>query len=332
MALKKSNGGIVKKQKVNIVEQLLNEELAKKNDKSRKEGYVMANKSISADVADLQVSKLPISDLYAAPNNREWNLFSKLSPDEEFKLQQTIIDGGLMTPIIVWEIDKETLKELYDSNECNYGFIGNKYMILAGHSRTNSFVKIYNSTQDEKYTKIDAIIKKGLTYSQAQYIIKVTNFATRTLDAKQKREEVIFMRRSLIEEGSKGVEVAKQISEDSGTALRTIQYLFSINDNLIPEFIDMYDNKTITQGSAIRLVRLTDNMQKWLYDEHKDDITDNLLKGLKPSYKTKEEIASIFKAKEYGNNVSVHVDVPSALEKQFRSMASKWISKQLNKK
>lgn len=331
MALKQSNGKNIRKQKVNFVDSMMDTELKKKEDQSRKESFKIANQSVSMDVADYQISKLPISELYAAPFNNEWNDYSIGSPDKQYELDATVANEGVLTPIIVWKINKSKVENLYeDDNDNPYRFAGDKYMVLAGHRRTNSSLRVYEATQDEKYTKINAIIRENLTYEQAQYIIKVTNFS-RELSTAEKRRNANFLHRTLINQGLKGSEVAKKIAKDSDSKLRTVQYYIKINNNIIDEFGDMLDNGAITQSSAYKLSSLTKDLQKWFYDTHKDDITDNLLKRLQPSYDRKEQLESLFKAKEYGENVNVNIEVPKDLEKKFRTMASKWISKQISK-
>ena len=331
MKLKKTNGDDITRKKIDIVEKLYQDELAKKADPSRAESFRIANINVIKDVADLQVSKLKISSLYSAPYNNEWNDFKKLNADKSYELNQSIIDGGLLTPIIVWKIDKSTIEELYENNEDPYGFIGDEYMILAGHSRTYAFVELYNATKDIKYTKIDAIVKENISYDEAKYIIKVTNFVNRELSPAEKRRNVSFMHRTLLKNKTKGMNIAKKIAEDSGSALRTVAYQIAISEKLIPEFITMYDDGVITQGSAIKLTNLTNSMQEWFYGEYKDKITDNVIKGLKPSYTKKEQLESLFNLKEYGESVSINIEIPKDLEKKFRTMASKWISKQTTK-
>lgn len=331
MGLKQSNGKKVNKQKVNFVDSILETEIAKQEDGGRKESFKKANEAVNMDVADYQISKLSISELYAAPFNKEWNDYSIGSADKQYELDSTIASDGVLTPIIVWKIEKSKVKNLYEDDSNNpYSFTGDKYMILAGHRRTNSSLRVYQSTNDAKYSKVNAIIRENLTYEQAQYIIKVTNFS-RDLTSSEKRRNANFLHRTLSNQGLKGSEIAKKIAKDSDSKLRTVQYYMKINDNLIDEFGEMLDNECITQTSAYKLCGLTKDMQKWFYDEHRDEITDNLLRGLKPSYHKKEQLESLFKAKEYGENVTVNIDIPKDLEKKFRTMVTKWVNKQVNK-
>lgn len=282
--------------------------------------------------ADNSIYKIPVRELYAAPYCKDWNNFKKLSPDKAYELHQSIIDGGLLTPIIVWKIDKNVLQDIYKDNLDEYGFLGSEYMILSGHSRAYAFSVLHHYTKDDYFLKIDSIVRENLSYEEAQYIIKVTNFVTRELSRKEKRENIKFMHRVLEENKTKGMNVAKKIAEDTDSALRTVRYEMAISNKLIEPFIEMYDNEEITQGNAIKLTRLTPSMQKWLHNAHKDDITNDILKNLQKYHRTKEDIEKLFhpeeKSMEY---VNITIEVPSIFEKKFRTMASKWVSKELKK-
>lgn len=334
MALKsyKDTGKKKKTSMAENAEALKKEEIERRDNESKGITYKSMNNILKERALDNTIGKISIEELYAAPYNKEWNSFTKISADKEFELDRSIVDVGLLSPIVVWKINKEQIKEIYKEDNNNpYTFVGDEYMILGGHSRCASYQRLYDATNNEKYQYIDAVIKEGITFNEAKYIIKITNFANRELNNKEKRESVNFMYRLLDDEGYKGHEIAKKIADDSDKKLRTVQYYIRINNGIIEEFGDMLDNGDITQSSAYKLSGLTKDLQKWLYDTHKDDITDNLLKGLKPSYDRREQLEGLFRAKEYGENVSVNIEVPKDLEKKFRAMVSNWINKQLNK-
>lgn len=321
--LKRSDGKTIKKTKDEDIIKNLYADEKKKQDSDR--GEKIMNAFDVLPNKDKQMTKVKVSDLYAAPSNKEWNSFPKLSPDKEYELHQSIVDGGLMTPIIVWEITKECVKDLYKDNVDEYDFSGSKYMIIAGHSRTNAFIKLYNETHEEQYLYIDAIVRKDLTQDAAKYIIKVTNYVNRELSTKEKRESMIFMHRTLNENKTKGMNVAKKIAKDSGSALRTVAYQIAISEKLISEFIEMYDNKIITQGNAVKLTRLTKNMQSWMYETYGEKINNNSLKKLQKSFHKKEQMENIFNDKndEY-EYVNINIEVPKKLENKFRKMVENW--------
>lgn len=329
MALKTSSGEPVKKIKVDIVNNLYNEEINKKNNEDRKDTFEKAHEIITREVAELQTTRLPISSLYAAPYNEEWNKYPKVSDEKAYEMNQSIIDGGLLTPIIVWKTKKNDVIDLYKNNECPYGFIGEDYMILAGHTRAYSHVQLFAATNDIKYTKIDAIVKEKLTFEQAQYIIKVTNFINRENSAKSKREDVKWLYGTLSKNKTKGMNIAQKIADDTGSKLRTVQYYMSINKNLIPEFIQMFDDDIITQGNAVKLTSLTKSLQLYMYSMYGDKINNKTLKGLQKSYDRESQIDNMFSDKSYSEYVTITTDIPKELEKKFRKAIENWKSKNL---
>lgn len=272
------------------------------------------------------IHRLPIIELYAAPNNEDWNDFSKLSHDKAYELNQSIVDGGLLTPIIVWRVNKNTLNDLYRDNEDVYGFIGEEYMILAGHSRTYSYVTLYNQTKDEQYLNIDAIVKENLTYDEARYIIKVTNFVNRELSVKEKRRNVKFMHRTLSANKTKGMNIAKKIADDTGSALRTVQYQIAINEKLIPEFVQMYDDEILSQANILKLTNLNQSLQQWMYDTYKDQINNKVMRNFQKYFDRKELISTIFH-EDVIEYITVSVDIPSNKEEQFRKMVKNWLNR-----
>lgn len=329
MALKTSNGQPVKKTKVDIVNNLYNEEVSKKNNNDRKDTIERAHEIVTREVAELQTTRLPISSLYAAPYNKEWNKYPKVSNEKAYEMNQSIVDSGLLTPIIVWKVNKSDIADLYQSNECPYGFIGENYMILAGHTRVYSHVQLFVATNDIKYTKIDAIIKENLTFEQAQYIIKVTNFINRENSAKSKREDVKWLYGTLRKNKTRGMNIAKKIADDTGSKLRTVQYYVSINKNLIPEFIQMFDDDLITQGNAVKLTSLTKTLQQYMFDAYGDKINNKTLKGLQKSYDRESQIDNMFSDKTYSEYVTITTEIPKELEKKFKKAIENWKSKNL---
>lgn len=324
--MKRLDGSKAKKSKTSneeLVSKLLEGEIEKQN--TDRGDRIMATFNVK-QVQDRQLVKVSVADLYSAPMNDEWNSYPKLTPDKQYELHQSIVDGGLMTPIIVWEIDKETVAELFEGNIDEYGFVGNKYMILAGHSRANAFVSLYNETKNQEYLYIDAIVRKKLTKPEAQYIIKITNYVNRELSAKQKRRDMLFMHRALSENKTKGMNIAKKIAEDSGSALRTVQYQIAISEKLIPPFVDMYDSGKLSQTNVLKLTRINENLQQWMYDTYSEQITNDVMRNFQKYFDRKELIETLFIEKEI-EYTDITTKIPSHLEKKFRDMVKNWVKR-----
>lgn len=273
-----------------------------------------------------EMVKIDINELYSAPNNKEWDGFDKLKPDEEVNLMQAIYEHGQIEPIIVWEIKKEDLSDEYENDIPKYEFVGNKYMILAGHSRTNSFYKLYKETQEGKFLKIKAIIRRDISKDTAKYIIKVTNLLKRELSKKDRREGIEYLYRKLNTVKTKGMNIAKKIAEDSGLSLRSVQYQIAINEKLIPSFVEMYDSGKLSQTNILKLTGINSNLQQWMYDKYEKKITNNIMKNFQKYFDRKELIDTLFIDKEV-EYIDITTKIPSHLEKKFRNMVKNWIKR-----
>lgn len=275
---------------------------------------------------DSLLVKIKIKDLYAAPNNKEWDGFDKLTPDEEFELNQSIYNHGQLEPIIVWELPKEDVAYLYEGDVPKYNFSGSKYMILAGHSRSNSHLNLYEQTGDEKFLTISAIIRKDISIDTAQYIIKVTNIIKRNLSRKDRREGIAYLYRKLNTIKTEGMNIAKKIAEDSKTSLRTVNYQIAISQKLIDEFIQMYDSGKLTQNNILKLTRINKQLQQWMYNTYGELITDGVMKNFQNYFDRKELIETLFVDKEI-DYIEVATKIPSHLEKKFREMVKNWVKR-----
>lgn len=277
-------------------------------------------------VSEETMVKIQIEDLYAAPNTKEWDNFDRLSADEEVSLMEAIYEHGQLEPIIVWEISKEEVLDFYEGDIPKYTFEGTDYMILAGHSRTNAFFKLYSETKEDRFLQIKAIVRKDISIDTAKYIIKATNLLKRGLSAKDKREGVEYLYRKLNTVKSRGMNIAKKIAEDTKMALRTVNYQIAINEKLIPEFISMYDNGELAQTHILKLTGLNKQLQKWMYDEYKDKITNDVMKNFQKYFDRKELIATLFIDKEI-DYIEITTKIPSHLEKKFREMVKNWVKR-----
>lgn len=329
MKLKRTDGSVVKKTKISTEEMAQNyveQETAKRNDIKRKEEYGDIVRAYNVEYSNNIVKKISIKELYSAPNNKEWDGFDKLKPDEEANLIQAIYEHGQIEPIIVWEIDRDSMLDEYDGDIPKYEFLGKKYMVLAGHSRTNSFYKLYNETHEDKFLKIEAIVRKDISKDVAKYIIKVTNLLKRDLSNKDRREGIQYLYRKLNTVKSKGMNIAKKIAEDSGLSLRTVQYQIAINEKLIQPFIDMYDGGKLSQTNILKLTGVNDSLQQWMYDKYNEKITNDIMKNFQKYFDRKELIDTLFIEKEI-EYTDITTKIPSHLEKKFRDMVKNWVKR-----
>lgn len=311
-----------KKSNEELIQSLMQSELQRKE--SVRESVKEIQRLTKSDATQV-IQKINIHDIYPAPYNSEFNSFKPLNPDKAFELNNTILTNGLINPIIVLEANKEDMEELYKDDINNpYSFDGKRYLLLSGHSRTNSFYSLEAQGETE-YSKIDAIIKRNLTIEEIKYYVKVSNICTREMSVAERRNNIKFMYRTLINQGTKANKVAKKISEDGGVELRMVQHQLRINDKLIDDLIDMYDNGTISLRNAIKLCNINKSLQQYMVKTYKENINNKILNNLAKSCDRKETIDILFSKKDVERYVNVNIQVPSELESKFRKMADNWI-------
>ena len=295
-----------------------------------KDKTIMSNiqAKVTSEVSQ-QIVNISIDDIYEAPNLKEWNNFKPLNGDEFYELTKSIIEsnGEIINPIIVVEMPKNNLSDLYDICTPMYEFnpSANRYLLLSGHSRVNAYYHLRKEFGD-KYNKINAIVKIGLSREEMQYIIKISNYATRTLSTKERRQSTAFLYR-ILKDKNDGTNIAKKIANDSGLSLRTVQYNLTVNEKLIPELIEMFDSGKLSVRSRVRLCKLNKSLQKYMYDTYKDKINNKILSHLQPSVSRRQEIDILFKNEVIEDYINITLSIRSDLEGKFRKMVSNWLSR-----
>ena len=295
-----------------------------------KDKTIMSNiqAKVTSEVSQ-QIVNISIDDIYEAPNLKEWNNFKPLNGDEFYELTKSIIEsnGEIINPIIVVEMPKNNLSDLYDICTPQYEFnpSANRYLLLSGHSRVNAYYHLRKEFGD-KYNKINAIVKIGLSREEMQYIIKISIYATRTLSTKERRQSTAFLYR-ILKDKNDGTNIAKKIANDSGLSIRTVQYNLSINEKLIPELIEMFDNEKISIKNSTKLCKLNKSLQKYLYETYHEKINNKILSHLQPSVSRRQEIDILFKNEVIEDYINITLSIRSDLEGKFRKMVSNWLSR-----
>ena len=122
------------------------------------------------------VYNISLSTLESAPV--KWNFYSPLNDNKMEELLNSIVNNGLLVPIIVWEqVDNPT---------------NPKYMILSGHNRVKAYEILKEVTKSNKYDKINAIVKRKeeISEDEAREIIIDTNWVQRQLSTLEKSKSI----------------------------------------------------------------------------------------------------------------------------------------------
>jgi len=259
---------------------------------------------------DSNIRLVSIEQLKKAPD--EWNFYKPLSDDKMIELIDSILDNGLLQPIVVWQQQ--------DGN----------YMILAGHNRTAAYQKILETTNDPSYSKIPALIKNWseLNETTAREIIIDTNWVQRKLSTMEKAQSIsqkynlLLGNRKRVEKGNG--KIRDKIAKDYNLSGRQVAKYKSLNQLINPFQIALSENQ-ISLAIATKLANLESHIQEYIYSNYNTNLKSTKLKFI-TNESTKKEIDDIFMIES--DNVSIKIDVPRHLAKDAKKMLLNWINEQ----
>lgn len=215
-----------------------------------------------------KIVKMDIDLLNIAPE--EWNFYPPLSEEEFDRLVYSILENGLLHPIVVRRVD-------------------DKHIILSGHNRVRAFREIANS-YDKKaegfetkyslpenfsktdFTQIMCLLKEDISDEDAREIIIDANYVQRKLSPKLLTRSVIEKyklvqnRRSMSEKykSQKTRDIVAQEFKLSGRHIDRYKKLDSLNEKILELF---YDGK-ISLDLASKIALLKSNVQNKIADEY----------------------------------------------------------------
>lgn len=282
------------------------------------------NVTIKLEKIDLtKVQNVDASELYSAP--KSWNYFDKLSEDKMYELMDSISDNGLISPVILWKIDR---KEIFkDSKEEDmYGFFGEDYLILSGHNRVQAYINLYDATGKKKYITIPAFIFDSLTEFQAKNIIIDSNYTQRDLSTKEKVKSILDKYNVYEKEKTRKGKVAEFIAEDLNISPRMVFNYKKLSSLIDPIKNMVYENE-LPLTTALKLTGLSMNTQEWLYGENNEYLIPSVINKIKPNATKKdiERIIESIKKSEEKSTTKITVEVPIELEDRFKKMCKDWI-------
>lgn len=282
------------------------------------------NTTINLKKIDLtKIELVDVTELYSAPI--KWNYFDRLSDDKMFELMDSIADNGLISPVILWKINrKEIFKE---SNEKDmYDFFGEEYLILSGHNRVQAYLNLYDNTKKEKYINIPAFVFHDVTEFQAKNIIIDSNYAQRDLSIKEKVKSIIDKYNIYENEKIIKGKTAEFIASDLDISPRMV-FNYKKLTKLIPQIKDMVYSGHLPLTSAIKLANINSQCQEWLYNDNREHIVPSVVNKIKPD-SSKKDIQRIIDSQQKSkmkSTVKITVDVPDYLQERFKTMCKDWI-------
>lgn len=230
--------------------------------------------------------ELDISTLEPAPE--EWNFYKTLNSDKMEELLNSIMNNGLLVPIIVWELSENNLN--------------NKHMILSGHNRVRAYKILKEDTGDSKYSKIQAIIKKKseLSDDEAREIIIDTNWVQRTLSPIEKAKSIIekytvLKSKSLYNSNYNKYGEGRTrdlIGEQFKISGRTVERYKNLNF-LIDDLSDLVNNNKLSISVASKISLLDKDIQSWLFKNYRNNLNSKYINHIRKDM-TIDEIEDIF--------------------------------------
>lgn len=254
----------------------------------------------------MDIFQLELDKLEDAPS--DWNFFFPLNNQKMTELIESIVDNGLLNPIIVWEKDN------------------NNYMILSGHNRVRAFKMLYAQTHDEKYRKIHSYIKKktDIDEDDAKTIIVDTNFVQRQLSTIEKTRSIVMKYHQLGRKrrNSEGMNTALVIAEQYKLSERQVYNYYKL-DNLITEFMDRIDKETLSLKAGLKIASLDKSFQKDLYDLYNEVIDNKKIMDLNIKANEDEIINQLENSSKIYAKLSFKI--PLELENDFKEYIDKWM-------
>ena len=322
------NGKKLNKQQVRQLRQTI----MKFGESSSNYGKIVSQ-NIGKAIEKKEAHFLNVIDLYASP--RRWNFYEPLDDNKKLELMESIQENGILSPIIVWEVDFKHIESEYLNNEVDvYDLQGNKYMVLAGHNRVDAFNKLYKITSDEKYLKIPAFIFKQaeLTIESAREIVIDTNYVQRSLSTKEKVMSVMYKYAELEKNKNKKGVAKNIVAEELGLSPTMVFNYKKLGEIIEPLQNMVYDNK-VGLTSVLKLSDKSISTQQFVYDKYKDRISNKILNKIKP-YMKKQEIETLFENElklKTSPTKQVTFEIPEHLESKARKLIANLIERDKNK-
>lgn len=220
--------------------------------------------------------QVPVDILEEAPDT--WNFFTKPSKEKIIALAESIYYNGLLQPIVVRELDSE----------------GKRIQILAGHTRVEAYRALRETVGGEEYDTILALVFPFDTLSddQAEDIVCDTNFMQRgTLSTMETAKCIQLKAKRIREKGRKRGDgsIASKISEYYHIKRASV-FRWQRIANLIPELIELGEQRSLTADSLYKLSGFSPREQERLYARAKDYISNNSLRHIKTKHTIEDAI------------------------------------------
>lgn len=302
-----------------------------KNTKLSSQNDLFKRKSQRASV-DLQAAVVETSDAMAAyiqklgkdreyldidrfiPAPEEWNRFPSLTPGKRAQLKMSIMNNGILDPVIAWEQPD------------------GKLMILAGHNRLVCSREILDEYQDVElkrdYRSIPTI---RYTYNEldelkAREIIIDTNYIQRNdlpanLRAWVLKERIYLMRHQKDERGMTIDSLIQDLNIKKTAVYEDVQ----IGTQVIDPLSALYFDGKLSRKAVLKFALFSEEIQQRIYDTYPDKITTERVLQLGKGMKLWESIAAVFEDDEPEIRVQMYIGAPKSMAQQIKMVSKLYV-------
>ena len=252
-------------------------------------------------------------DLFV-PAPDEWNRFPSLTPGKRAQLKMSIMNNGILDPIIAWEQ------------------ADGKLMVLAGHNRLSCSREILDEYKDVElkrdYRSIPTIRYKHdeLDDYKAREIIIDTNYIQRNdlpanLRAWVLKERIYLMRNQKDERGMTIDELIQDLNIKKTAVYEDVQIATQIIDPLSA----LYFEGKLSRKAVLKFALFTDDIQKRIFETYPDKITTERVLQLSKSMKLWESIAEVFEDVEPEIRKQMYISAPKSMAQRVRKVSKLYV-------
>lgn len=162
------------------------------------------------------------------------------------------------------------------------------YRVISGHRRLEA-IQLLRS-QGEEFEKIPCKVERNLTELDEKIRLLKGNSDTRELTPKEKRLQTEALKELLVnyvEETGEKIAIQKELAKQTGQDVKTIHRYNSINEKLIPELQEYFDNEKITFTEAYKFATLDEQAQLTILNllKEKDKVSKEEFEVIKETNK-----------------------------------------------
>lgn len=163
-----------------------------------------------------------------------------------------------------------------------------RFRIISGERRYRA-IELIRNQGIQGWEVIPCKVVKNLSDIDEELMLLKGNSDTRELTQEEKRKQIEKLttlyeqKSSLTGEKISKTEIKETVASDVGMSSKQVERYSTINENLLPQLKDYFDNKKISFSEAVKFARLDEQMQLAILDllQQKDKISNEEIEVIK---------------------------------------------------